>query len=103
LKLIDHEHFEMVGILHWLRTLVDFVPELAEHKSHVSLLFRTRAAKHRIPARPTKVHPLATSGKNETVTTELKDALLDFLDQIGQSREDYTRRLLLVGGRWIDI
>ena len=58
LKLINHEHFEMVGTLHWLRTLVSFVPELAEHKSYVSLLFRTRAAKHRIPACPTKVHPL---------------------------------------------
>jgi hypothetical protein len=47
LKLIDYEHFETAGILHWLRTLVDFA-ELAEHKSHVSLLFRTRAARHRM-------------------------------------------------------
>lgn len=98
LSWIDHNHLEVIGILHWLRTLTSMVPEAAEHKSHVSLLFRTRAAKHCIPAEATQVHPLATSGKNETVTTELKDALLDFFEQLGQTRENYMRRLMLVGG-----
>lgn len=61
LRWIDQEHLETVGILHWIRTLCEYVPELAAHKSHVSLLFRTRAAKHQLPVRETKVHPLATS------------------------------------------
>ena len=98
LGLINHEHFESIGSLHWLWTLTNAIPEMAEHKSHVSLLFCTCGAKHRVPVRATKVHPLATSGKNETVTTELKDGLLDFLNQIGQSHDDYSRRLILVGG-----
>ena len=98
LRLIDHEHLERVGVLHWLQTLVNFIPELAKHKSHVSLLFCTRAAKHCVPAHPTKVHPLATNGKNETVTTELKDALLDFFSQIRHSHDNHTHQLLLVGG-----
>jgi hypothetical protein len=46
----------------------------------------------------TKVHPLRTTAKNETVTTELKDALLDFFGQIGQKEGDYLKRILLVGG-----
>jgi len=95
---IDHKHLETVGILHWLKNLCDFVPELAHHKSYISILFRTRAAKHRLPVRATKVHPLATSGKNEVVITELKDALLDFFAQIGQTRDDHLRRLIMVGG-----
>ena len=95
---IDQKHLETVGILHWLRVLTDYVPELVEYKYQVSLLFCTRAAKHRIPARATKVHPLATSGKNEVVTTDLKDALLNFFAQIGQTRQNYIRRLIMVGG-----
>jgi len=36
---IDQPHLETVGILHWLKVLTDYVPELAEHRDHVSLLF----------------------------------------------------------------
>jgi hypothetical protein len=46
----------------------------------------------------TKVHPLATSRKNEVIITELKDALLDFFTQIGQTSEDYLCRLIMVSG-----
>lgn len=59
-------------------------------------LFCTRAAKHRLSVCATKVHPLVTSGKNEVVITELKDTLLDFFTQIGQTREDHLRRLIMV-------
>jgi hypothetical protein len=95
---IDHKHLETVGVLHWMKVLTDYIPELAIYRSFISLLFRTRGAKHRVPLCKTKVHPLATSGKNEVVTVELKDALLDFFAQIGQTREDYLPRLLPVGG-----
>src|SRR5882762_5858429 len=94
---IDHEHLETVGILHWLKNLCEFIPKLADYKSHVSTLFRTRAAKHQLPICTTKAHPLVTSGKNETITTELKDALLDFFEQIGQTRDSYLHRLIMIG------
>jgi hypothetical protein len=84
--------------LQWLRVLTHFVPELVKWKEQVSLLFRTWAAKLRLPSQPTKVHPLATTGKNETVTTELKDAMVDFLSQLGDKPNNYARRLTLVGG-----
>lgn len=95
---VDQQHREIVGVLHWLRVLVNHVPELARYKECVSLWFRTRAAKQRLPAKPAAVHPLATSGKNETITTELKDGLLDFLEQCGQEPADYHRRLIICGG-----
>ncbi|CDO73524.1 hypothetical protein BN946_scf185013.g159 [Trametes cinnabarina] len=98
LRFIDQRHRETVGVLHWLRVLVQHVPELASYQTEVSLRFRTRGAKRRLPAKPSVVHPLATCAKNETVSTELKDALVDFLGQLGQQPESYQRRLLLCGG-----
>jgi hypothetical protein len=62
------------------------------------MLYRTRGAKLPLPERVTRVHPLASSGKKETVMTELKDALVDFLGQMGQSQENYLQRLVPVGG-----
>jgi Family of unknown function (DUF6589) len=98
LGMIDQPHLETISILQWLRVLTQYIPELAKWKSQVSLLYRTRAAKLPMPPHATKVHPLATSGKNEQVTTELKDGLVDFLGQAGQSSDNYNRRLMLVGG-----
>jgi hypothetical protein len=98
LGMIDEGHLQTIGVLQWLRTLMHYVPELEKWKTHISLLYRTRASKLPLPARPTKVHPLAASGKKETVTTELKDALVDFFGQMGQKEGDYVRRLIMVGG-----
>lgn len=77
LDLLDAKHIETVSTLHWLRVLVHYIPALSKWREHVSMLFRTRASKLPLPAQATIVHPLASSGKNETVTTELKDALVD--------------------------
>ncbi|KAH9924136.1 hypothetical protein B0H21DRAFT_826787 [Amylocystis lapponica] len=96
LGFVDQEHRERVGVLHWLRTLTNCVLELAHLKSHVSHLFRTEGAKRLLPIRPSRVHPLATSGKNETVSTELKDAITDFFAQLSQHPTDYHRGLKLV-------
>lgn len=98
LNLVDQKHLDIVFSLHWLRALVNSIPELAHWKPHLTMLFETRAAKLTLPIKPTKVHPLASSGKNETVTTELKDALVDFLAQTGQKDGDYLKRLFIAGG-----
>src|SRR5882762_8623894 len=50
------------------------------------------------PHQKTKVHPLATNAKNEARTTELKDAMLDFLGQMGQHDHNYLQKLVLAGG-----
>jgi hypothetical protein len=98
LGFIDQKHLEIVGALQWLRSLTNSVPELHNMKGEVSLRYRTRGAKLPIPVHRSKLHPLASSGKNETITGELKDALLDFFEQLGQTQDNYIRRLVLVGG-----
>ena len=98
LSLVDSQHLEMVGILQWINTLVQHIPELSFMKKHVSMLYRTRAAKQRLPPKETKVHPLASSSRNETVVTDLKEALLDFLEQAGQTPESFKKHLFPIGG-----
>ena len=97
-RMIDEEHLERVGILQWVTTLVHYVPALSHLRSQVATLYRTQTARLPLPVNATKVHPLATSGKNETVTTELKDAMVDFFAQIGQREDDYLPRLILASG-----
>lgn len=96
--LIDHEHVENICVLQWISTLVNRIPELNHFKSDISRLYKTRVAKNRLKVQPAKIHPLASSSRNETVTTEFKDALLDFFSQIGQTPESFKPRLLCVGG-----
>lgn len=98
LSFIDVPHINLVYGLHWMRVLVNYVPELVHMKAQVNDMFRTRVKKTCIPEGPTPVYPLSSSGKCETVTTELKDAMHDFLAQVGQSEDEYLRRLVLVGG-----
>jgi hypothetical protein len=43
--------------------------------------FREKAAKLQPPAKPTRVQPRASSGKNESITTELKDGLFEFFSK----------------------
>ena len=96
--MIDQQHLNTVFELHWLRVLINSIPELSKWQGHISMLFREKATKLQLPAKPTKVHPLASSGKNETITTELKDALFDFLGQMGQHEEQHNNRLTIAGG-----
>ncbi|KAJ7688815.1 hypothetical protein B0H17DRAFT_1331988 [Mycena rosella] len=55
-------------------------------------------AKIMMPSGQAIVHPLACSGKKQTITTELKDGMLDFFQQIGQTPDAYLKRKLPVGG-----
>ena len=49
-------------------------------------------AKQPLPKKPTKVHPLASTSKNEAILSELKDTLFDIFAQIGQNRRDNRRK-----------
>ena len=98
LAMIDHQHLDTVFELHWLRVLTSSIPELSKWQNHISMLFREKGAKLQLPVKPTKVHPLASSGKNETITSELKEALFDFLGQMGQDEEKHNHRLTIAGG-----
>ena len=95
---LDQKHIDTVMTLHWLLTLINYVPCLSSLRKDVLDAFCTRAAKLCLPVKSSFVHPLATSSKNETVTTDLKDAIFDFMEQIGQTSEDYQHCLILTCG-----
>lgn len=97
-SLVDLDHMRTIGILQWLQVLVQYIPQLAEFRTDVAELYRTEGSKSRQPLRKTAGHPLSTVAKNENATTELRDALVDFLEQIGQSDEDHQDRLQFIGG-----
>lgn len=97
-SLIDNRHIETVLAIQWIQTLVNTVPELSHLKSEVTLRYRTKGSKQLLPAAPSKIHPLASSGRNETVLTELKDGLFDFLSQVGQTPENFKDQLFPVIG-----
>lgn len=100
--LLNREHNRMVGALHWLQILTVYVPQLEPYKSYVREMFRTELpASMRLDkdgVHRSIVHPLATSAKNETSSTDLRDGLVDFLEQIGQTPDDHYPRIILVGG-----
>lgn len=95
---IDSGHLETVGMLQWINTLLHYIPELAGLKGHLEMLYSTRATKQQIPVKPTKIHPLASSSRNETILTDFKAALHDFLEQIGQTPEKFKRQIIPIGG-----
>ncbi|KAI0713539.1 hypothetical protein C8Q76DRAFT_796499 [Earliella scabrosa] len=96
--MVDFDHIEAAFELQWVQVLTNYIPCLAKYKPDVAKLYETDGAKLRVPPRKTRIHSLATMAKNEAVTTELRDAVVDLLQQIGQHEEDYTRRLVPVGG-----
>ena len=100
--LLNRPHNRTVGALHWLQTLTTYIPQLQSYKRGVQALFRTApAARMRLDeggVHKAAVHPLATSAKNETSSKDLRDGLVDFLEQLGQTPEDHCSRIILVGG-----
>ena len=102
LALLNQDHIRTVGALHWLQILTVYVPQLEKYKGRIRAMFRTeppatmqldKDGVHR-----TIIHPLATSGKSETAVRELKDGLVDFLEQVGQMPDNYQQRIILAGG-----
>ncbi|KAK7688668.1 hypothetical protein QCA50_008206 [Cerrena zonata] len=101
LGFIDEAHAQNVAILQWVQVLVNYIPELSDLKPIVAKAFQTvgQGAKMPLPRKhQTVIHPLATVAKNENITTEFRDALVDFLSQIGQLDAAFKHRLIFLGG-----
>jgi hypothetical protein len=98
LSMIDQPHIKRVGVLQFLESLVNYIPEASTYKNDISIRYRTRVAKLQAEIVATPISPLATSGKNEASIGELKEAFLDFFEQIGLTEGDYDFRLLFGGG-----
>ncbi|KZP26721.1 hypothetical protein FIBSPDRAFT_909075 [Athelia psychrophila] len=86
---IDWDRMKNVMALHWVRVLVEFIPELKPHQKEVSARFRTSPiAKHRMrEGRKTAVQPLGTNAEREIETEGMKRAVLDFEGQMGTGPE----------------
>ncbi|KAJ7108021.1 hypothetical protein C8R43DRAFT_1140157 [Mycena crocata] len=98
LALIDQDHIKNVAILQFIEALTNYVPHATAYKKDLYIRYRTRVGKLEIPLEPMEIHTLATSGKNETSITELRDGLLDFLKQMGLVEGDYDFELWFGGG-----
>ncbi|KAJ8074667.1 hypothetical protein PM082_022245 [Marasmius tenuissimus] len=96
--LVDEEHLSTVLALQYVRALTDHIPEMKESSPEVTGLYRTHATKLQLPVRKTAVHPFAACSKNEMIYTELRDGLLDFLEQNGQTAGSYKPRKQPCGG-----
>ena len=96
--LIDHSHLDAVCWFQWVRTLVNFVPQLDKQKGEVQKLYRSDGRKYFAMLRKSQVQPLPTNGKNETVTSDLAKSLREIFSHIGQTESSYTPRLILTGG-----
>ncbi|KAJ7136429.1 hypothetical protein C8R43DRAFT_893920 [Mycena crocata] len=95
---IDFVHLRNVGALQYLSALATFVPQCSIYKAEIRLRYATRCKKRQIPLRKSNMNTLASSGKNEAIIAELKEALLDFLNQLGQTEDDFDFRLWIGGG-----
>ncbi|KAI0055021.1 hypothetical protein BV25DRAFT_1922169 [Artomyces pyxidatus] len=96
---IDIERMQKVFAYHWLDALVTYVPDLAVYRTEVSKLFARNIRKHQInPKQHTTVYPLSTNSANEVSTRGLKDALTDFLKQLGITKTTLGKRLIFFHG-----
>ena len=97
---IDWDHLRNVQMLHWVRVLVDYVPDLNFLSSQVSDRFRSSPiAKHRMrEGRKTIVQPLGTNAEREIETQGMARALLDFDEQMGLGPEAAAKLLSWVRG-----
>lgn len=87
-EFLDEGHDMAVKVVHFIDTLVSFIPQLSDMSGDVEALHK-QLEKHQIdPKRLTEVHPLGTNGANEVSTQGLNEASTDFAAQIGLTSED---------------
>ncbi|KAJ7829381.1 hypothetical protein B0H14DRAFT_3088117 [Mycena olivaceomarginata] len=98
---LDWEHIERVTNLHWVRVLVEFVPELKSLLPRINNMFRSDPiAKHRMRAdRPANFfQPLGTNSEHETETQGMERAVRDFETQLGMDPDADTGLLTWIRG-----
>lgn len=101
LRMINTRHIHRMAILHWAKVIATYIPELHPLLPEIHKRIRAESLQStgvNTPLHRTQIRPLATSAKDEKQLSELKDAIRDFLDQIGQTKDSYQRRKVFVGG-----
>ncbi|KAJ7571888.1 hypothetical protein C8J56DRAFT_907353 [Mycena floridula] len=89
LSFIDTDHLNRMFTLQWMRILINFIPCLRVYKSE--------DAKRRLPSYKAQIFPLSSNSYNETITSGMLSALLDFVKTLGFTEDSPLYRLLLAG------
>ncbi|KAJ7147592.1 hypothetical protein C8R43DRAFT_889597 [Mycena crocata] len=97
LGLLDQLDANTTGHLEWLEVVVRCVKPLNQLRTELKARYRS-TAKLVIPVQQSVLHPLAPSGKKQTIPSELKEGMVDFLQQVGQTPSKYLPRKMIVGG-----
>jgi hypothetical protein len=96
---INWSHLRLAIPLHWVRVLVEFVPELQPLLQEVNEMFRTDLALHRMrEGRKTNCQPLGTNSEHSTETQGMERAIADFDAQTGVSAIEPGKLLSWVRG-----
>jgi hypothetical protein len=97
LGFVDQVDVDDTGTLHFLDMLSRCIPSLKPLCKEISLRLAATETISMAPG-PAVVHPLACNGRKETIPTDLKEGMLDFFQQIGQTPESYLKCKLPIGG-----
>ncbi|KAJ7791045.1 hypothetical protein B0H14DRAFT_2396005 [Mycena olivaceomarginata] len=96
---INWSHIQLAIPLHWVRVLIEFVPELHPLLQEVNERFRTDLALHRMrEGRKTNCQPLGTNSEHSTETQGMERAIADFDAQTGVSAIEPSKLLCWVRG-----
>ncbi|KAJ7767930.1 hypothetical protein DFH07DRAFT_769449 [Mycena maculata] len=94
LGFLDQEDADLTGTLHVLDVLVRCMPSLKPLRKEISMRF-SATAKLSAPSGQAIVHPLACSGKKETILTELKDGMHQENPKV-QNTRNYQQLFIIV-------
>ncbi|KAJ3729759.1 hypothetical protein C8R42DRAFT_569719 [Lentinula raphanica] len=100
-KLVDHPFLNNALPLLWLDILFDYtmnIPNVQEYSASLRKTYEEIGTKSKVSPRKNQIYPLKSNGYNETTTSELLKALKDFFAQLGQSPNNFVKRLILAGG-----
>ncbi|KAF7971926.1 hypothetical protein HWV62_19447 [Athelia sp. TMB] len=81
---INWDHVANTQALHWVRALVEYIPQLSHYQKNISARFRGDLSIMRLAnGRKTQIQPLGTNSEQEIKTDGMMRAILDFESQMG--------------------
>ncbi|KAF8997546.1 hypothetical protein BDZ89DRAFT_1083562, partial [Hymenopellis radicata] len=97
---MDLPHMDYVLSLHWVRSLIDFIPLLHHLKAELSAIFRSEpVAVNRLPVdHATKIQPLRSNAEREIELDGSKNCIIDFDTQMGWKEEWSSKLMTWYGG-----
>ncbi|KAK7015808.1 hypothetical protein R3P38DRAFT_3321613 [Favolaschia claudopus] len=96
---IDWTYLHDLVALHWVRILVNFIPDLDDLRREVSEMLQSSAmTKLRLRPRISIMQPLGTNAEHSTETQGMKRAILDFEKQMGLDEQTMNNQIFMIRG-----